>query len=251
VYPFGDAARHGGTLSDAAEQPAVGLAPTPSGDGYWIAGEDGRVFAFGDAEPIGDARGVSDAPVVGIESTRSGGGYWLAYGDGSVEHFGDAPAFPSPVDDWTGESGVAAIVATATGKGYWLIADDGAAVAFGDARTGGVLPPPPPPPPRPPPPPPAPEPPPAPPPPPPAPAGNVWDALAQCESGGNWASNTGNGYYGGLQFSQSTWDSNGGGQFAPRADLASREQQIVIGERVRASQGWSAWPVCSRELGLR
>jgi Transglycosylase-like domain len=79
----------------------------------------------------------------------------------------------------------------------------------------------------------------------------VWDRLAQCESSGNWAINSGNGFYGGLQFLQATWDGFGGGAFAPRADLASRVQQIIVAERVLAKQGWNAWPECSRKLGLR
>ena len=77
-----------------------------------------------------------------------------------------------------------------------------------------------------------------------------WDALAQCESTGRWNINTGNGYYGGLQFSSGTWQAYGGGRFASRADLASRVQQIVIAERVLDGQGWGAWPSCSRKLGL-
>lgn len=77
-----------------------------------------------------------------------------------------------------------------------------------------------------------------------------WDRLAQCESGGNWHINTGNGYYGGVQFSGSTWNGFGGQEFAPRADLATREEQIVVAERVLASQGWGAWPACSAKLGL-
>lgn len=77
-----------------------------------------------------------------------------------------------------------------------------------------------------------------------------WDRLAQCESGGNWAINTGNGYHGGLQFSPSTWNAHGGQEFAPYAYQASREQQIVVAERVLASQGWGAWPACSAKLGL-
>lgn len=77
-----------------------------------------------------------------------------------------------------------------------------------------------------------------------------WDRLAQCESGGNWAINTGNGYHGGLQFSASTWQAFGGGQFAPTANLASREQQIIVAERTLAQQGWGAWPACSARLGL-
>lgn len=77
-----------------------------------------------------------------------------------------------------------------------------------------------------------------------------WDQLAQCESGGNWAINTGNGFQGGLQFTPSTWKAHGGQQFAPSANLASREEQIVVAERVLASQGWGAWPACSARLGL-
>ncbi|MEU1986194.1 transglycosylase family protein [Nocardia sp. NPDC019395] len=77
-----------------------------------------------------------------------------------------------------------------------------------------------------------------------------WDRLAQCEAGGNWGINTGNGYHGGLQFSESTWQANGGGDYAPTANQASREQQIVVAEKVLASQGWGAWPSCSSSLGL-
>jgi len=80
---------------------------------------------------------------------------------------------------------------------------------------------------------------------------STWDSIAQCEATGNWAINTGNGFYGGLQFTQSTWEAFGGGQYAARADLASREQQIAIGEKVRAGQGWGAWPSCTSKLGLR
>ncbi|MGQ7295761.1 LysM peptidoglycan-binding domain-containing protein [Quadrisphaera sp. KR29] len=81
-------------------------------------------------------------------------------------------------------------------------------------------------------------------------SGDTWNRLAQCESTGNWKINTGNGYYGGLQFSASTWKGFGGGQYASRADLASREQQIATAEKVLAAQGWGAWPACSRKLGL-
>jgi nucleoid-associated protein YgaU len=81
-------------------------------------------------------------------------------------------------------------------------------------------------------------------------SGSTWDALAQCESGGDWHINTGNGYYGGVQFDASTWRAYGGGAYAPRADLASREQQIAIAEKTLAAQGWGAWPACSAKLGL-
>ncbi|WP_284445723.1 transglycosylase family protein [Curtobacterium citreum] len=78
-------------------------------------------------------------------------------------------------------------------------------------------------------------------------SGSTWDALAQCESGGNWAINTGNGYYGGLQFNLGTWQANGG---SGNPASASREAQIAVAERVLASQGWGAWPACSAKLGL-
>jgi resuscitation-promoting factor RpfA len=78
----------------------------------------------------------------------------------------------------------------------------------------------------------------------------TWDAVAMCESTGNWAINTGNGFYGGLQFTQSTWQAFGGTQYAPRADLATKAQQIATAEKVLAAQGPGAWPVCSVKAGL-
>jgi hypothetical protein len=75
-----------------------------------------------------------------------------------------------------------------------------------------------------------------------------WDQVAKCESGGNWAINTGNGYHGGLQFSPSTWSGNGGGEYAPSAYLASKEEQIAVAERVLAGQGKGAWPSCGGPL---
>jgi hypothetical protein len=75
-----------------------------------------------------------------------------------------------------------------------------------------------------------------------------WDRVAACESGGNWAINTGNGYQGGLQFAPSTWSSHGGGEYAPSAHLATKEEQIAVAERVLASQGRGAWPVCGTGL---
>ncbi|MGW6983741.1 transglycosylase family protein [Streptomyces sp. NPDC054932] len=77
-----------------------------------------------------------------------------------------------------------------------------------------------------------------------------WDCVADCESGGRWSVNTGNGFYGGLQFWQPTWEEYGGLAFAKRADLAGREQQIRVAEDVLATQGWNAWPVCSKRYGL-
>ncbi|MFG2136975.1 transglycosylase family protein [Streptomyces sp. NPDC048650] len=77
-----------------------------------------------------------------------------------------------------------------------------------------------------------------------------WGCVAKCESGGRWDANTGNGYYGGLQFGQPTWKGFGGLEYARRADLATREEQITVAERVLAIQGWGAWPVCAKRYGL-
>jgi LysM repeat protein len=81
-------------------------------------------------------------------------------------------------------------------------------------------------------------------------AGSVWDKVARCESGGNWHINTGNGFYGGLQFSSSTWRAYGGGKYASRANKASKAEQIAIARRVLASQGPGAWPSCGRRAHL-
>lgn len=81
--------------------------------------------------------------------------------------------------------------------------------------------------------------------------GGVWDSIAQCESTGDWSINNGNGFSGGLQFTPSTWAAFGGGEYAPSAHLASREQQIAVAEKVQAAQGWGAWPACTSKLGLR
>lgn len=79
---------------------------------------------------------------------------------------------------------------------------------------------------------------------------DVWDAVAKCESGGNWSINTGNGYHGGLQFSNSTWRAYGGTAYAPTAGQATKAQQIAIAKKVLQGQGPHAWPACSRKAGL-
>ncbi len=81
-------------------------------------------------------------------------------------------------------------------------------------------------------------------------ASSVWDRVAACESGGNWAINTGNGYYGGLQFSSSTWNAFGGQRYGATANRATKAEQIQIAQKVLASQGPGAWPVCGRRAGL-
>lgn len=83
-------------------------------------------------------------------------------------------------------------------------------------------------------------------------SGSVWDSLAQCETGANWSHPTvSGGFSGGLMFYSGTWNANGGQEFASTASGATREQQIVVAERILAGSGWGAWPGCSRKLGLR
>ena len=79
----------------------------------------------------------------------------------------------------------------------------------------------------------------------------TWERLAQCESGGRWHINTGNGYYGGLQISPSTWRGYGGKKFASLPHRASKAEQIKIAERIKRGQGWGAWPTCSSRIGVR
>lgn len=78
-----------------------------------------------------------------------------------------------------------------------------------------------------------------------------WEALAECESGNDWSINTGNGFYGGLQFTPQTWAGFGGTQYAPQANQATKEQQIEIAKKVQEVQGWGAWPACTSKLGYR
>jgi hypothetical protein len=80
--------------------------------------------------------------------------------------------------------------------------------------------------------------------------GKTWDRLARCESGGNWAINSGKGYYGGLQFDLATWSAYGGTNYTARPDLATREEQITVGEALYAKRGFQPWPSCRAKLGL-
>ncbi len=82
-------------------------------------------------------------------------------------------------------------------------------------------------------------------------AASVWDLVARCESNGRWSTNSGNGFFGGLQFEPGTWRAFGGELYAPSAHMATRDQQITVAQRVLAAQGWLAWPACGAKLGLR
>jgi hypothetical protein len=121
----------------ALNQPIVGMAPTPTGDGYWLVARDGGVFAFGDAGFYGSTGAFRlRRPIVGIAATPRGEGYWLVASDGGIFAFGDARFYGS-----TGglalRRPIVGMAATRTGRGYWLVASDGGVFTFGDARFYG------------------------------------------------------------------------------------------------------------------
>ena len=189
---------------------------------------DGSVATFGSAVPAGGLMG-SSSPVVSIASAPLPGGYWLLTRDGRVHAFGWAHDFGSapvagPADDLAGRP---------LGDGYWVVAGTSRparparptvraqsaaqAVPYTPPASG-------------------------------EPSDADFDRLAQCESGGRWNLNSGNGYYGGLQFSAGTWQSHGG---TGLPSDHTRAEQITVGRTQWRESGWRAWPSCSRQLGLR
>ncbi|MGH9283755.1 MAG: DUF3152 domain-containing protein, partial [Acidimicrobiales bacterium] len=129
------------SLGNAPNPSVVGIAATPTGEGYRVAAADGGVFAFGDAPFLGRAEGPLNQPVVGMAGTPSGQGYWLVAADGGVFAFGDAP-FLGRAEGPLNQP-VVGVAGTPSGQGYWLVAADGGVFAFGDAlflgRPGGPL----------------------------------------------------------------------------------------------------------------
>ncbi len=133
VITVGQAGFHGSAL----DRPVTGIAPTPSGNGYWLAGDDGGVFGFGDATFHGSMGGARlSSPIVDIVASRSGGGYWLVGADGAVFGFGDA-SFAGSTGDQSLNQPIVGMAATPTGAGYWLVAADGGIFTFGDALFHG------------------------------------------------------------------------------------------------------------------
>ncbi len=130
--PFGDASTHG-QVSLRAQADFVGMAATPDSMGYWLAGADGGVFAYGDAGFYGSAGGLRlNQPIVGVAATSTGRGYWLVASDGGVFAYGDA-GFYGSAGTLRLNAAVVGIAATPDGKGYWLVASDGGVFAYGDA----------------------------------------------------------------------------------------------------------------------
>jgi hypothetical protein len=133
VSGYGDAATYGSFGGIVLASPAVAMAATPTGDGYWLTAIDGGVFAFGDANFYGSTGGVRlNQPIVGMAATPDGKGYWLVATDGGIFAFGDAGFYGSTGSIQLNEP-IVGMAATPDGKGYWLVAADGGIFAFGDA----------------------------------------------------------------------------------------------------------------------
>ena len=247
VFAFGDADYLGSAAPYHPVAPIVGIASVPDDSGYWLAGRDGGVFSFGSAPFHGSMGGIDlDGDVVGMAAVPDGSGYWLAGADGGIFSFGGAAfdgsgywlagadggifSFGGAAFDGSGAgqiAGTATAIAAVGVTGYVIAVDGGSSVvlptpdtavdaqSYYDSLAESQI--------------------------------AIWDALAACESNERWDVNTGNGYYGGLQFTIGSWQSVGGTGFPHEA---SRIEQIYRGSLVQVAQGWGAWPGCANRLGL-
>jgi len=135
TFPF--AAPNFGGLTTRPRLPVVGMAPTPTGKGYWLVASDGGIFAFGDASFLGSTGAFQlNKPIVGMAATPTGRGYWLVASDGGIFAFGDA-AFAGSTGGVRLNKPIVGMAATSSGQGYRLVASDGGVFAFGDATFGG------------------------------------------------------------------------------------------------------------------
>ncbi|MEZ5281331.1 MAG: transglycosylase family protein [Acidimicrobiales bacterium] len=259
VFAFGDAVFHGSAAPYGPVSPIVGIALTPGG--YWLAAADGGIFSFGDAQFYGSGATYElAAPIVDIAASDTAAGYLLLGSDGGILTFGDA-RFAGSLAHASDET---AVSIAEVGDGYWVLNESGLIETVGDTpaapqpnievpafATGIAV----------------------------SDSGKIavsvspaaprvaemtpaeafvaslppervaiWDALAHCESTSRWDINTGNGFYGGIQFTLSSWRAVGGTGYPHEH---SREEQIYRGELLLEIQGWRAWPGCTRKLGLR
>ena len=139
IFTYGDATFYGSTGAIHLNQPIVGMAATPDGQGYWLVASDGGIFTFGDAKFYGSTGAIHlNQPIVGMAATPDGQGYWLVASDGGIFTFGDAKFYGS-----TGaihlNKPIVGMAATPDGQGYWLVATDGGIFTFGDAPFYGSL----------------------------------------------------------------------------------------------------------------
>jgi hypothetical protein len=139
VAAYGDAPSVGFAAGVTLDAPEVAMAPTPSGNGYWVAAADGGVFTFGDAPYLGSMGATAlYAPMVGMAATPSGRGYWMVAADGGVFSFGDA-GFHGSMGGKPLDQPIVGMAATPSGQGYWLVAADGGIFSFGDAAFHGSM----------------------------------------------------------------------------------------------------------------
>jgi hypothetical protein len=278
VFTFGDAMYFGGVETTSTPNVTfVALVPTAQGDGYTLVDSAGNVIVFGEAKEYGKASMLAENDkIVDASLSQGGEGYVMVSKAGSVFAFGDA-RFHGAAHPGLLSAPASAISPSADGKGYWLLAEDGGIFTFGDASflgaavapegqtdlpsidlaiygegegywiakgkepqkpqtqsTGvpgtsarsandnsGVR----------------------------VESGDIWQALRNCEAGGDYTRNSGNGYYGAYQFSARTWRSMGTGY--EYAHLAPPEVQDDAAQRLQARSGWGQWPACTRKLGLR
>jgi hypothetical protein len=135
--PVAAATYHGSVGRTPLHQPIVGMAPTPTGKGYWLVASDGGIFSFGDAHYYGSTGGIRlKKPIVGMAASKTGKGYWLVASDGGVFAFGDA-RFRGSTGNINLVKPVVGMARTASGNGYWLVASDGGVFSFGDAHFYG------------------------------------------------------------------------------------------------------------------
>ena len=215
VFTYGDAEYHGSPAAGTPHEFIVKGVASPSGDGYLLVDLHGHVYAYGDARYEGNA--PSDAlaaPIVSMTATPSGKGYWLLGRDGGVFTFGDAPFLGAALDSTIP---ALAITAQPEGGGYWVLIGKAPAPVVAAAQVG--------------------------------PASGVWASLRQCESGGDYAIDTGNGFYGAYQFTAQTWRAMGTGY--AYANDAPYWVQDAAAQKLQRMSGWGQWPACTRMLGLR
>jgi hypothetical protein len=137
VVAFGDARAPGDPTSLRPNRPIVGMAATPTGNGYWLVASDGGIFSYGDAAFRGSAGGIQlNRPIVGMAATPTGNGYWLVASDGGIFSYGDA-AFRGSAGSLALNMPIVGMAATPTGNGYWLVASDGGIFSYGDATFRG------------------------------------------------------------------------------------------------------------------
>ncbi|MEI2833907.1 MAG: transglycosylase family protein [Acidimicrobiia bacterium] len=213
VFTFGDAQYYGGANGITSGDRIVDVTSSATGEGYIMVASKGGVFAFGDAQFYGalDKSQLNES-AVSIELTNNGTGYLILADDGGVFTFGAASFHGSAVEDIKSRVPSTDIAVYANGKGYWVV--NGITRSARATRTASGY------------------------------GADVWAKLRNCESHGNYQSNTGNSFYGAYQFTASTWNSMGTGY--PYAHMAPPEVQDDAALRLQQRAGWGQWPLCSK-----